>query len=293
MGTPRGITHLESTEVKTFNIDELPKYSPWPKRLLSAEPKFYAKTPDQIQREYGTEKWGVLLSRWRENGPASLAQVDSWSWEGIATMPGLMQAVPTLMTPPDAKNAYLGIIEDLLSPLDSTRLVELGCGYGSILLSLLLRGKLRVRESWGGEYTSSGIELGAEIAKQEGLATHMGRCDFFSKELADFDIPQGCGILTSYSIAYVHEAKPVLESIIDRKPAWVLHMEPLFELSDTGTLLGMLQQRYISTNDYNQTLSSDLFRLRDEGRIEIQTLRPAVFGNNCLLPASAVLWRPI
>src|SRR6266581_3439119 len=47
-----------------IEIDDLPKHSPWPKRLLSQEPfAVKSKTEKEVLREFEDEKWGSLLKK--------------------------------------------------------------------------------------------------------------------------------------------------------------------------------------------------------------------------------------
>ena len=51
------------TMCEPISINDLPKFSPWPARLLGAE-EFVAKrrTPSEVRREYESEKWRNVLS---------------------------------------------------------------------------------------------------------------------------------------------------------------------------------------------------------------------------------------
>jgi len=54
-----------------------------------------------------------------------------------------------------------------------------------------------------------------------------------------------------------------------------------------------MRKRYAQVNDYNVGLLGELLSFQDEGRLEILKVRPDMFGTNCLLPGSAILWRPV
>src|SRR5260370_34117231 len=61
--------------MKEISLDELPRWSHWPKRLLSLEPwSVPARDSRKIEREYNVDKYGALLQRFG-NGHASLEEV--------------------------------------------------------------------------------------------------------------------------------------------------------------------------------------------------------------------------
>src|SRR5262249_37183244 len=69
----------EQEAVRTYTVDDLPRYSPWPARLLGLEPfQPKQKTPAEVSREFEGEKWGPLL-RWAHQAkePVRLDDVDA------------------------------------------------------------------------------------------------------------------------------------------------------------------------------------------------------------------------
>ena len=72
--------------MKLSSLDELPKFSKWPARLLGLEPwETKEKTAEEIEREFGREKWGALLEKFRSTPGSRLEDVDRWA-AGDATM---------------------------------------------------------------------------------------------------------------------------------------------------------------------------------------------------------------
>lgn len=54
------------TSQAKFTLDDLPRFSPWPRRLLGLETwQQRQKTSEEISREYENEKWGSLLNQLR------------------------------------------------------------------------------------------------------------------------------------------------------------------------------------------------------------------------------------
>lgn len=63
----------------TYTINDLPRFSPWPERLIGSESwQQRHKTPEEIIREYEHEKWGSLLRKVQEaKRDVSVEEADS------------------------------------------------------------------------------------------------------------------------------------------------------------------------------------------------------------------------
>jgi hypothetical protein len=87
-------------------------------------------------------------------------------------------------------------------------------------------------------------------------------------------------------------SRSTLEEIIRRKPAVVVHIEPIYEHWSDDSLLQTLWKRYFQLNDYNQTMLTALRSYEAEGLIDIVEERRNLFGNNPLAPVSIIKWKP-
>src|SRR5215216_5024455 len=124
--------------MKISSLDELPKFSKWPARLLGTEPwESKEKTDAEIEREFGREKWGVLLEKFKQSPGSRLEDVDRWAaGDAQNTLASVDQHIVE-MTPDESHEAYIAFIANALEPqLPATAIVELGCGYGSVILGL-------------------------------------------------------------------------------------------------------------------------------------------------------------
>ena len=60
-----------------MTIDDLPKYSPWPKRLLSQDPfEVKNKSEKEVLREFEDERWGGLLEKVRALTSPTLLDIE-------------------------------------------------------------------------------------------------------------------------------------------------------------------------------------------------------------------------
>ena len=281
-------------------IDDLPKYSGWPARLLGLERwDERQKTREEILREYEAEKWAPLLARFRDTRAAGssvgLDAVDDWfgaSSENETLVTSEDEWV--LMTLTQARHHYLELIASaLLRHGKPDTLVELGAGYGGTLLHLLRKPELRGTRAIGLDVCPSGVALMAEIAKAEGQAVEPGACDLASPHVTAYAIPEGSVIYTSYATSCVPElGSAFVERLASLQPALVVQVEPFFEHADASSLIGLLRRRYIELNGYDRGFLTVLRGEAARGRIEVVDERPNVFGVNPLFAASIVVWRP-
>lgn len=281
---------------RELTLNELPAHSPWPARLLgAAEFTLAHKTPAELEREYEGEKWGPLLERYRSAGGGDdLETVKRWSFELGGTTVCSSGDRLELMPTPEARSRHFDWVHDVLRSLLPARgLVELGCGFGQMILSLAAVQTFRGLRFAGGEFARSGVELMRLLAEREGLDVATGHSDFLRSPVADFDIPERSIIFTSYATVCVPQLpRSFVEWLLERSPQAVVHFEPCLEHCDPTTMLGLMRMRYLTVNDYNRNLLTLLESFEDEGRLEIVTQEAAVYGVNALCPASLIVWRP-
>jgi hypothetical protein len=199
------------------------------------------------------------------------------------------------MTPEESHEAYIAFIANALEPhvLGASALVELGCGYGSVILALARKAAFQDMPYLAADFTSTGPELASLIAEQEAIKLKTGKADLRSEKITDLDLPEGAVIYTAYAAQYVD---PLTDSFVNGlrslRPKVVVHIEPVYEHCDPATLLGLLRQRYIQANGYNRNLSTILHDHEARGALEIVHDSVPGFGPNPLLAASVIAWVP-
>jgi hypothetical protein len=283
--------------MKISSLDQLPKFSRWPTRLLGLEPwEQKIKTPEEIEREFGREKWGALLERFQENPQARLEDVDRWAAGDSAEMTlASVDEHIVEMTPDESHDAYVAFIADALEPhlSGASSLVELGCGYGSVILGLARKAAFQDLSYFAADYTSTGPELAGLIARNESVELTTGRVDLGNGTVTGMKVPQGSVIFTAYAAQYLDPIEDsFMNGLIALEPKVVIHVEPVYEHCDPATLLGLLRQRYIQANGYNRNLSTILHDHEARGSLEIIRDTPPGFGPNPLLAASVIAWVP-
>lgn len=279
---------------KEYTINDLPLFSPWPVRLLGLEPwaqKY--KTKEELVREYEHEKWGSLLSKVQsEIDNVSLDRVEKWM---IYDSPDVLCSIQNklkLVSSYEAHQKYINLIEKTLKQfLPASSIVELGCGYGSIIIHLAKNMSHRSIPFLAAEYTKSGKFLTGILSKADKLSLALGHCDFTAKELTELSIPDNAIIFTSYATHCIPKLKVhFIEELIKFNPKVVIHFEPCYEHCNTDTLLGLMRKRYIEMNDYNTNLVTLIHSYEQRQKIKIVSEKPTVFGKNPLFAASIIAW---
>jgi hypothetical protein len=282
---------------RDHSLDELAAHSPWPARLLGLvpwEPKI--KNPAELTREFENEKWGPLWQRVQnEADPVTLATVISWFEDS-----GIQEFCSdgsefVLLTAAEANQAWLELIaKELKAWLPAPALVELGCGFGNVLLSMARRFGRDAGRIVGGEYTKSGVDLLEYLARQENVTVLAGRCDLGAPGITSLPILPDSVIYTSYATHYIPYFTPrFVEDLCSFRPRIVMHFEPCYEHTGVDSIIGLMRRRYIEINDYNRNLVTVLEAAEREGHIQICTQSPNLFGRNPLLPASLIAWKPV
>ncbi|MBV8213248.1 MAG: class I SAM-dependent methyltransferase [Verrucomicrobia bacterium] len=250
----------------------------------------------EITREFEHEKWGPVWQRVKDRSePVTLSTVSSWIQVSTQQLEFCSQGSEfILLSNAEANQIWLELIEATIKPwLPAPALVELGCGYGNVLLFLANRFNHVVGQIFGGEYTKSGQALFRYLAKQENLAVQSGTCDIGAPGITALNLPNDSVIYTSYAVHYVPRLTTrFVEDLCSFRPRVVCHFEPCYEHANEDSLIGLMRRRYMEINDYNRNLVTILEAAEKDGRIQIITQEPNLFGMNALLPASLIAWKP-
>jgi hypothetical protein len=175
----------------------------------------------------------------------------------------------------------------------ATRVVELGCGTGtsqSILTELLPDAEL-VAADWAAP-SQDIIRI---------LAAHMKRAirpvRFNMLTLEGFDelaIDQATSVLSVHALEQLGgNWGPLLDKLLEVKPQLCVHLEPIVELYDEGTLFDFLAVKYHRRRNYLHGWLTRLRELAAEGKVEIIDERRLGFGDRYHEAYSVLAWRPL
>lgn len=282
-------------EGERLAINDLAKYSVWPKRIIGYEDfAKKKKTSDEIIREYNFEKWGVLLNKIKSSN-GGLEDLLSFSYNRVDIFPILIENEIILQNQFNAFEYYIYlIIQTLKQYLPIYNLVELGAGSGNIILSLAKHESLKNINFYAGEYTQNGIDLIKLVAGKENIDIDIGKSDFTADKIIDFKIPNNSVLFTSFATMYVPKLdNKFINGILGLNPSIVINFEPCYEYYEKDTILGLMQKRYIKLNDYNTNMASLLLEQQRKGKIKILDVQKNIYGSNPFLPMSIIVWKPI
>ena len=275
-----------------MNWNDLPKFSPWPARLLGNSP-FAARnrTREEVIREYHKDKWGTVLAALQAR--SGLSDRDLLEMQGV--QPDKIQPFMVgdeFFTAPASEilERYFQILLEIMGQQNTETLVELGCGLGDKLLKAAAH--FQSRNVHGGEFTGAGVECGRLLAARAGIGATFGHFDYNDPQTLS-QIPRNAMVFTSHSIEQIPSLNAsFVEALIRRSPRQVIHFEPVYEDQDATSMIGLMRRRYTEVNDYNKNLLGVLRACEKKGLIRIFSHRPNIFSDTPFNPTSVILWAP-
>lgn len=282
-------------DLQPISLDDLAKYSDWPKRLLSLDTfDVRVKTEKEVRREFEDERWGSLLPQVKALRTPALEDVERLYAGADDISPCYDAGRFFLASWRDKLDAHLQLYAKVLAPhvRGASCLVELGAGFGSKLLGLATRAAFADLPLAAGEYTRTGQELISLIATAMKKTVTVGYCDFRTLKLTGMSIPSDAVIFTSYAAHYVPKLSTDFVAFLSQfKPRAVVHFEPCYEHYPENSLHGLMCRRYVELNDYTRNLASVIEFGRSRDGIAVRTTKN-VLGSNPFLPISVIEWAP-
>ena len=173
---------------------------------------------------------------------------------------------------------------------DYSAVHELGCGScGNLWLLQEIFPDKTIR---GYDWVEPSCKIASEIGRHTGRDVAGARLNFLEPP-AKLAIEPNAAVISIHALEQIGDQfGPLLQSILNSKPALVLHYEPILDLYDPANVLDALARWYSEKRRYLKGFLPALHKLRDEGKIEIlQEHRPGLGG--ILHEMSLIVWRPI
>jgi hypothetical protein len=264
--------------MKPVNLnDYLNNNNPWSHRLLGNVD--FQKTRDigQIEREYNQDKYAKLaafnLSSMEEYRNLELEQAGL----PVETARPIISIGDELfeVTVPEARKMHYELIHGNVSKYATSRICELGCGYGYNLT-------LFTGEVYGGEYSHNAVKIGQH------LGLDVNPFNYYNQEDYHLIRPETT-VFTSHSIEQIPDANVIINNLrsVKKNISVVVHIEPTIVMERTS-LLGLMRNKYMALNDYNKNL---IYVLQQAPDIEILDYQQDVFGVVPLNSSNIVVWR--
>lgn len=279
--------------MKRIDLNELPRWTPWPARLLELEQwRPASRTLAKIEGEYNQDKYAQMLESFRAGG-------SGWTPEEVrqrqygkpqdAEICMVWQDQLHLTTLREGRRVLYACMREVLGPAveQAATVVELGCGFGYNLwlLSQWYPDKLFL----GGDFSANAVDLASELnASSPNL--RFRQFNFYDPDYRLLEEAQApCLVLTYHALEQVPQANCLFEALARNRRiiSSVFHFEPIYGLQGDD-LMGLLRRRYIQVNDYN----TDLWELA-KGRADVEIIRSQanVVGLNPMNPSSVLNWR--
>lgn len=287
--------------MEDMNINDLPKYNVWPGRILGVEP-FSKPTRNmaKIESEWEKDKYAKLLDYYRHHPSVTFSELQDYIFHQMSVPPKvadgkmcISKAGKLFLVPADQWRPliYEEMVFTLASSIGNARtIIELGCGYGYnfSVFRELLPGVFKSKEWIGGEYSQNAVKLARMLFRGVDNVTIVP-FNYYDKTWGIFENFEGQAIVfTRFSIEQLPKAREAIATLCKYKEKIkkVIHHEPIVELTDDGTLLGMMRRAYTKINDYNTDLLS---AIRNAGGKIIRT-EVDIIGANPLNPTSVIEW---
>lgn len=290
-------------ESEPISLDDLPRHSSWPHRILGVEEwEIPNRDIEKIEEEYDADKYKTLFEFVTETGTRDPFEVkrcqnsnrewqflddvteDQWVCSSESTD---LFVAPVHAAQAGNDAAVIDVFRDVLDGGET--LVELGSGYGYNLN--LLRDEFPGCEFLGGEYAENAIEIANHLYEGQGNVA-VKPFNYYADEWPLLEAQdEEVVVFTRLSVEQLPTCAEVIETLVGYQNAVreVIHLEPVYELHGDDSLLQLLRKKYIEINDYNRDLLSVL---EGDDRIDITTTEYDVYGFNGLNPMSLVRWRP-
>jgi hypothetical protein len=285
--------------MRELSLDDLPKHSPWPGRLLGGDNWDEEPGHGGIGVSAYDEVYANLLAVARENPEMDFREVQRSANHYAEESPvPISRSERLYLVDVDRKQELQdeALVASLAGTLEGGEtVVSLGCGWGYELG--VLAEAYPDCEFVGGDPTENGVALGRELfddrdrIRVEEFDFRDDRWDLLEdvvETTADDTVLFTQGSLTA--LPSVHDiVSETLTDYADRVKAGV-HLEHVRELHPEETLLGLLRREYTDLRNYNDDL---LASHQATGGIEIASATYDVVGGNPLHPLSEVRWKPV
>ncbi|WP_276301837.1 class I SAM-dependent methyltransferase [Halorussus lipolyticus] len=287
--------------MRELSLNDLPKHSPWPGRLLGRDD--WAEQPGHggVGIDAYDEVYATLLGLARENPEMGFREVQRSANHHAEESPvAISRAEDLFLVDVDEKQTLQdeATVAALAGLLDGGEtVVSLGCGWGYELG--VLAEAYPDCEFVGGDPTESGVALGRELfgdhdrIRVEPFDFRDDEWDLLEEVLEASESDDEVVLFTQGSLTAlpsVHDiVSETLTDYADRVKAGV-HLEHVYELHPEETLLGLLRRQYTDFRNYNDDL---LASLQAAGGIDIATATYDVVGGNPLHPLSEIRWESV
>jgi hypothetical protein len=141
------------------------------------------------------------------------------------------------------------------------------------------------------ELTKAGRAITEMVARREQVIIDVEYLDFDDGCLISKP-PHDAVVFSSFAMVYCKNPEKILKSLIARKPKEILLIEPIYQMFDENTLIGLISKRYFEVNDYSIELYPVIKKLESQRLLNCVSIKKNYFAHNPLCPVSVLRLRP-
>jgi hypothetical protein len=280
------------SQAKVANLYSLSKINPWVAKLTRGhDVNITKRTFDQTLNEYDNQKWRALLEYVSEN--LDTLTIDMLDQEFLGHETVVFSHHNKLYTGSAllARKISNQVVFDYLDCIPYLDiLVEIGAGYGSVLLGYQKHGvnSKIVKQFIGTDFSPASVN----IIRKLGNPTKTTSMHYDFTSISPPNFPPGSIIISHMALMMLSELSAVtIDGILSTQPRLVVNFETIREDFQDDEL-GYLQANYLKANDYNRNLFALLNQYEQLGKIRIVEHIPNIYAENALLPTSVIAWEP-
>ena len=280
------------------------------------EPLTTAETCRVIARELAESAVRLLLRRTRRQASVVAAEYDLGDWRRVlserawlrhASLDDFLNPDNTAVRIVKLDNRYVrlrtdayyhyrrqalcGVIERYAA--DAEELVELGCGFGRNIFTLIVADP--ARRVVGLDISPHAITAATEIAAHFGVK---GRATLDVLDLRDradrnWSYIRGRTVFTYYCLEQLKYAMPqVIDNIMSAAPRRVIHVEPCVETLRLWSPRDLVNYLYILRQDYQDSLLSTLRARQRAGALRIVAEARLYYAPTIRHDPTLICWEP-
>lgn len=173
---------------------------------------------------------------------------------------------------------------------DASTVYEFGCGPGAHLA--YLASIFPEKQLVGLDWAEASVKILKALAEHYKWNLDGRQFDFFNPDQSLSLEPKSAVVTFGALEQTGPRHTKFLKWLLERRPGFCLHVEPIAELYDETNLVDYLSLRYHRQRGYLDGLLTELYRLQDEGKIVIDKVHRHYLGTKFAETYSYVVWHP-
>ncbi len=283
-----------------IDLDKISQYSDLPSILYDMTAKVKYKSHQSIIREFEMEKWQSLISL-SESPNTKIGDLSAMMHLESSLKPFLYDGSIYVDSPLSISDKFtdcsIEILKDIYTKHECSSLIEVGAGYGRLLIPLIEAiGSYKIEKILGLDLTESSGLILSNLSNGLGYNIESSVIDISGKNAVSHDkkllsSAEKPLIFSCQTIMYTPKIDNDFLNLMNTWPDGIFcNIEPFYH-KNASHGLQKLQRNYIILNDYNRNLEKKLSYYADKGIIEILYSDDHLISENAFLPLKLYVWK--